>query len=94
MTEPEIYAGSFAFFDKLKMLAEWAPLLSRLQAVGVAKTPHEQALAAVAVAQWAAGKSETKFDDEMLKHVEALLRTPAGQAFLEWSLGQIFGGEE
>ena len=94
MTEPEIYGASFPFFDKLKMLAEWAPLLSRLQAVGVARTPHEQALAAVAVAQWAAGKSETTVDDEMLKHFEAMLRTPAGQAFLEWSLGQLFGGEE
>ena len=93
MNEPEIYGASFPLFDKLRLLAEWAPLLARLQEVGAAKTAHEQALAAVSVAQWAAGRSETLIDDEMLAHFEAVLRTPAGQEFLEWTLEQIFGSD-
>jgi len=94
VTEPDIYGANFPLLDKLRLLAEWAPLLARLQEVGAAKTPHAQALAAVSVAQWAAGKSETLVDDEMLAHFEAVLRTPAGQEFLEWVLEQIFGGDE
>jgi hypothetical protein len=90
MTEEEVYGANFPLLDKLRLLAEWAPLLARLQAVGVAKTPHDQALAAVAVAQWAAGKSSTTVDDEMLGHFEAILRTPQGQAFLEWFIAQVF----
>lgn len=94
MTEPEVYGASFPLFEKLRMLAEWAPLLARLQEVAAADTPHQQALAVVAVAQWAAGKSENKIDDEMLAHVEAVLKTDAGREFLEWALEKIMGGDE
>ena len=91
MTETEIYGASFPLFEKLRMLAEWAPLLARLQEVASAKTAHEQALGVVSVAQWAAGKSETLVDDEMLAHVEAVLKTDAGREFLEWTLEKIMG---
>lgn len=83
--------GAFPLFEKLKLLAEWSPLLSRLQLVAVAKTPHDQALAVVSTLQWAAGKSETSIDDEALRHVEALLKTKEGREFFEWVLTQIFG---
>ena len=96
MTPDEIEQeyGSFALIEKLKLLAEWSPLLSRLQLVAVAKTPHEQALAVVSTLQWAAGKSQTDLDDQALRHVEALLKTKEGQAFFEWMMGQVFGGDD
>ena len=94
MTEEEIYGANFPLIDKLRMLAEWAPLLARLQEVAAAKTPQEQALAAVSVAQWAAGKSENQIDDEMLAHIEAVLKTEAGAEFLEWAIEKIMGPQE
>lgn len=96
MTPDEIEQeyGSFPLIEKLKLLAEWSPLLSRLQLVAIAKTPHEQALAVVSMLQWAAGKSEMQIDDEALRHVEAVLKTPEGKAFFEWVLKQIFGEED
>ena len=94
MTPDEIEYGSFPLIEKLKLLAEWAPLLSRLQLVAVAKTPHEQALAVVSTLQWAAGKSETDIDDQALRHIEALLKTKEAQEFLDWTLSQVFGEED
>jgi len=94
MTPEEIEYGSFPLIEKLKLLAEWAPLLSRLQLVAVAKTPHEQALAVVSTLQWAAGKSETDIDDQALRHIEALLKTKEAQEFLDWTLSQVFGEED
>ena len=70
-------------------LAEWAPLLGRLQAVVTAETPHDQAVAVVKALQWAAGKSGTELDDEALFHLEALLKTPEGQAFFTWIVGKV-----
>lgn len=93
MDENELYGASFPLLEKLRLLAEWAPLLARLQEVGTAKTPHEQALAAVSVAQWAAGRSETLVDDEMLAHFEAVLKTKEGQEFVEWIFAKIFGDD-
>lgn len=96
MTPDEIEQeyGSFPLIEKLKLLAEWAPLLSRLQLVAIAKTPHEQALAVVATLQWAAGKSETTIDDEALRHAEALLKTKEAQEALSWGLTLLFGEDD
>jgi prephenate dehydrogenase len=66
--EQEFGAG-LDLFSKLKLLAEWAPLLNRLQMVALAKEPHDQALAVVSALQWAAGKSATEIDDQALNWV-------------------------
>jgi hypothetical protein len=88
--EQEFGAG-LDLFSKLKLLAEWAPLLNRLQMVALAKEPHDQALAVVSALQWAAGKSATEMDDQALAHVEAVLKTKEGQAMFNWVVGKIGG---
>lgn len=90
--DEELYGFGFPLLEKLKLLAEWAPLLSRLQAVSAAKNPHDQAVALVRLGQWAAGKSATTLDDEALMHVEAMLKTPEGAAFVNWASVRMFGG--
>jgi len=85
------FGSGLGLLDKLRMLAEWAPLLGRLQSITSAKTPHDQALAVVSTLQWAAGKSGTTVDDEALEHVEAVLRTAEGKAAFQWALDKIGG---
>ena len=92
--DEELYGAGFPLLEKLKLLAEWAPLISQLQAIGAAKTPHDQAVALVRTLQWAAGKSMNTIDDEALEHVEAVLATPEGKAAFEWAYGKISGGEQ
>ena len=87
----EIYGAGMPILDKLKLLAEWAPLIGRLQSVMDAQTPYEQATAVVKTFQWAAGKSQTSLDDEALFHLEAVLKTPEGQAFFNWVVGKVTG---
>lgn len=90
MDEPvDIYGANLPILDKLKLLAEWAPLLGRLQNVINAETPYEQAVAVVKALQWAAGKSDLELDDEALFHLEALLKTPEGQAFFLWIVSKV-----
>jgi hypothetical protein len=92
--EEEIYGAGFPLLDRLKLLAEWAPLLAQLQVIGSAQSPHEQAVAIVKTLQWAAGKSTTSLDDETLRHVEAVLRTKEGKEAFEWAYAKIAGGVE
>ena len=93
-SEEEVYGAGFPLLDRLKLLAEWAPLLAQLQIIGSAQSPHEQAVAIVKTLQWAAGKSTTSLDDETLRHVEAVLRTPEGKAAFDWAYAKIAGGIE
>jgi hypothetical protein len=93
-SEEEIYGAGFPLLDRLKLLAEWAPLLAQLQVIGSAQSPHEQAVAIVKTLQWAAGKSTTSLDDETLRHVEAVLRTKEGKEAFDWAYAKIAGGIE
>jgi hypothetical protein len=86
--EGEFGAG-LPFFEKLQLLAEWAPVLGRLQAITSASSPQERATAIVKALQWAAGKSATTVDDEALFHLEAVLRSPEGKAFFDWVVTQV-----
>jgi hypothetical protein len=87
----DIYGANLPLFDKLKLLAEWAPLLNRLQMIALAKEPHDQALAVVSALQWAAGKSANEIDDQALAHVESVLRTKEGQEMFNWVVEKIGG---
>jgi hypothetical protein len=93
-SEEEVYGAGFPLLDRLKLLAEWAPLLAQLQIIGSAQSPHEQAVAIVKTLQWAAGKSTTTLDDEALRHVEAVLRTKEGKEAFDWAYAKIAGGVE
>jgi hypothetical protein len=87
--ESEEFGAGLDLFSKLRMLAEWAPLLNRLQMIALAKEPHDQALAVVSALQWAAGKSSTELDDQALAHLESVLRTTEGQAMFNWVVEKI-----
>lgn len=88
---PEEFGAGLPLLEKLKLLAEWSPLLARMQAVLSAETPHARAVAVIDTLQWAAGKSGTQVDDEALEHLEAVLKSPEGQAFFNWCVNKIDG---
>ena len=79
----EVYGG-MSIVDKVMLLAAWAPMLAKLEAVAVAKTPQDKALALVAALRLAADHTTTAKDNNVLDHVEALLKTPEGKALVEW----------
>lgn len=89
----EVCGDSMSLFDKLKMLAEWSPLIGKLQAIAAASNPHDQALAVMAALEWAAGKTNTKLDDELLVHLEAVLRSDAGKAMFLYIVAKAIGGK-
>ena len=89
--EEDLYGAGMPILEKLKLLAEWAPLIGRLQAVMDASTPEERALAIVKTLQWAAGKSATEIDDEALFHLEAVLKSEEGKALFGWVVDKVRG---
>lgn len=80
------------FLARLRLLAEFAPLLGELQKIGGAKTPHEQAVAVMAAVKWAVGRTETKIDDELTEKVAAVLASPQGKDLFETIWNLVAGG--
>jgi hypothetical protein len=76
--------GSLSIVGKIALLAQWAPLLAKLEAVAVAKTPQEKAVALVAALKLAADKTTTDKDNNVLDLIENVLKTPEGIALVNW----------
>lgn len=76
--------GGLSIVDKVRLLAAWAPLLAKLEAVAVAKTPAEKALALIAALKLAADSTATQKDDNVLDLLEAVIKTPEGLALVNW----------
>jgi len=76
--------GALSLVGKIALLAQWAPLLAKLEAVAVAKTPAEKAVAIIAALRMAADKTPTDKDNDLLTLVEAVIKTPEGLALVNW----------
>lgn len=77
-------AGGMPILEQLKLLAQWGPLLARLQPVITAPTPKDKAIAVLDALEFAAGKTQTTIDDQVIGHLEAILKTPEGAALFNW----------
>jgi hypothetical protein len=85
----EEFGAGLPWVDKIQLAVEWAPVITRLQAIADAKTPEERALACVKALEWLAGKTTTTVDDEALEHLEAVLKSPEGAAFFDWVVAKV-----
>lgn len=70
--------SSLSTVQKIRLIAEWAPLLPLFQAVVLAPTNQAKAVAGVEVLRWLATKTSTPTDDAALDHFKAMLQTPEG----------------
>lgn len=77
-------AGGIPILDQLRLLAQWGPLLGKLQPVVQAATPKDKAIAVLDALTFAAGKTKTTIDDDVIGHLEAILKTPEGAALFNW----------
>ena len=76
--------GGLSLVGKIALLAQWAPLLAKLEAVATAKTPAEKAVAIIAALRLAADKTTTDKDNNVLDLIENVLKTPEGLALVNW----------
>lgn len=77
-------AGGIPILEQLKLLAQWGPLLGRLQTIAQAPTPKDKAIAVLEALEFAAGKTATQIDDQVIAHLEAILKTEEGAALFNW----------
>ena len=82
-------AGGMPILEQLRLLAQWGPLLGRLQTIAMAPTPRDRALAVLDALEFAAGKTSTTIDDAAIAHLEAILKTEEGAALFNWVVALV-----
>jgi hypothetical protein len=93
MSDENVYGSSnLTVWEKIRILQEWAPLVTYVQAFLGTYDPHGKAVIVADCCEWLASKTKgTKVDDELVTHLTAILRSPQGEAFLRWVVDKVDG---
>ena len=76
-------------FEKLRLLAEWSPLLTYMQTLAAEDDIHAKAVIVAEALEWVATRTEIEWDDELVEHVADIIRSEEGEAFIRWILSQL-----
>lgn len=86
MTPAEVdrYGNSLSIWEKLLLIQAWAPLLTFAQRFVSTPDPHAKSVVVIECCEWLASKTDSGVDDELVKHVAAVLKTPEGENLVRW----------
>ena len=93
MTQAEMakYGDTLSIWQKIALLNAWAPLLTFGQRYLAAFDPFAKAVVISECAEWLASKTDSGVDDELVKHLAAVLKTKEGEALVRWVVSKIEG---
>lgn len=90
MTNENKYGSNLSIWEKIRLIQEWAPVLTFAQAFVATTDPHRKALVVTDCCEWLASKTGgTTVDDELVSHLSAVLRSKEGEEFLRWIISKV-----
>lgn len=87
------YGTNLNVWDQIRLLSQWAPLLSYGQAFLGAVDPYKKSLIVADAAEWIASKTDATVDDQLVRLLAEILKTPQGEALVRWCLLQSEGAK-
>ena len=75
--------------EKLRMIIEFMPIINGVMLVVNASPGRPRVHAALDVLDLLADMSDTSLDDEMIQHIDAVLRTPEGSNLIDWASERV-----
>jgi hypothetical protein len=93
MTPEEVgqYGNNLTIWQKLALIQAWAPLLTFAQQYLAAIDPFAKAVIVSECAEWLAAKTDSGLDDELVRHLAAVLKTKEGESLVRWAVAKIEG---
>ncbi|NBW14447.1 MAG: hypothetical protein EBR82_41255 [Caulobacteraceae bacterium] len=91
MTPEEVgqYGATLTIWEKIALIQAWAPLLTFGQRYLAAFDPFARAVVVSEFAEWLASKTDSGLDDELVRHLAALLKTAEGEQLVRWAVAKI-----
>lgn len=78
-----------SLFEKLRMLAEWSPLLTYLQRIAAESDIHAKSVIGMEGLEWVAGRTDIEWDDELASLLSDILVSEEGEALVRWILDHL-----
>ena len=88
-SEAQQYGDSLSIWQKIALLNSFAPLIGYAQRFTQEADPFKKGLIVADACEWLASKTSSTSDDELVKHVAAVLRTKEGESLVRWCLLQV-----
>ena len=85
------YGSTLSIWEKIVLIQSWAPLLTYAQRFAGTPDPYQKSLIVSECCEWLAAKTDSGLDDELVKHLAALLRTNEGESLVRWVLAKVEG---
>jgi hypothetical protein len=84
--EANRYGSTLNVWQALRLLQTWHPLISYGQQFVGESDPYKQSLVVSEAVEWLATKTDSKVDDQLVKHLADVLRTKEGESLVRFVL--------
>lgn len=81
------YGSSLNIWQAIRLLQTWHPLISYGQRFMQTVDPYQKGLIVAEAIEWLASKTDATTDDEVIRHVAAVLKTKEGESLVRFALG-------
>lgn len=82
------FGATLNIWQQLQLLSQWAPLIGFAQRFVNEIDPYRKSLIVSDAAEWLASKTNAQADDQLVRLVADILKTPQGEALVRWCLLQ------
>jgi len=86
--EYEKYGDTLNIWRQLALLSLWAPLVGFAQRFVNESDPYRKSLVVSDASEWMASKTSAQVDDQLVRLLADILKTPQGEALVRWCLAQ------
>ena len=86
--ELEQYGAGLNIWQQLQLLSAWSPLIGFGQRFVNTTDPYAKAVIVSEAAEWMASKTDAQVDDQLVKLLGDILKTPQGESLVRWCLLQ------
>ena len=87
--ELEQYGNKLSIWQQIQLLQAWAPLIGYGQRFVNEADPYKRSIVVSEAAEWLASKTNATADDQLVRLLADLLKTPQGEAIVRWFLLQV-----
>jgi hypothetical protein len=88
-SEQQEYGNKLSIWQQIQLLQAWAPLIGYGQRFVNEADPYKRSIVVSEAAEWLASKTNATADDQLVKLLADLLKTPQGEAIVRWCLLQV-----
>ena len=83
------YGNSLNLWQSLMLLQRWSPLIGFGQRFVNEVDPYRKSLIVGEAAEWLASQTKAQADDQLVRLLADMLKTPQGEAIVRWILLQV-----